>query len=184
MAMFTTPARSHSTPESEPKISGMASEMDPASSPYRATLGVLALPTAQDRNAATNTTPKMTGSQIGIRRPLRTSTKAQAAASTRTTAAAQPNAAAENTRSGRVSAALGSVRRKVTSVSGAPRAKPARPSRASTPSRMGVFQLRTTAASGAGAEDVVVAVLMLLLRLLQRHRCACGWCGTHRAAGS
>src|SRR3954451_3316257 len=72
MAMFTTPERSHSTPESEPKISGTASVTEPGSRAYRATLGALALPTVQVRKATTKSTAKTASSQPGPRRPART----------------------------------------------------------------------------------------------------------------
>ena len=55
MAMFTTPARSHRTPEREPKTIGTARVTDPAMSPASEMLGVLAPPTTQIRKATTKT---------------------------------------------------------------------------------------------------------------------------------
>ncbi len=56
MAMFTTPARSHSTPDREPKTSGTARVKDPAMRPASEMLGVRAPPTTQIRKATTKTT--------------------------------------------------------------------------------------------------------------------------------
>ena len=68
MAMLTTPARSHRTPDSEPNTIGTASVTDPAMSPAREMLGVRAPPTTQMRKATTNTTVNTAGSQLGGRR--------------------------------------------------------------------------------------------------------------------
>ena len=65
MAMFTTPTRSHSTPEREPKTSGTASVTEPAMRPASEMLGVRAPPTTQIRKAATKSTVKAIGNQRG-----------------------------------------------------------------------------------------------------------------------
>ena len=67
MAMFTTPARSHRTPDREPKTIGTARVTDPAMSPASEILGVAAPPTIQTRKATTNRTVKTAGSQRGGR---------------------------------------------------------------------------------------------------------------------
>ena len=68
MAMLTTPARSHSTPDREPKTIGTASVTDPAMRPASEMLGVRAPPTTQIRKATTNTTVNTAGTQRGGRR--------------------------------------------------------------------------------------------------------------------
>ncbi len=68
MAMFTTPARSHRTPEREPKTSGTARVTDPAMRPASEMLGVRAPPTTQIRKATTKMTVNTTGSQRGAGR--------------------------------------------------------------------------------------------------------------------
>ncbi|MDT4880371.1 hypothetical protein FQZ97_1161190 [compost metagenome] len=68
MAMFTTPTRSHRTPESEPNTSGTASVTDPAMRPAREMFGVRAPATTQMRKAATKRTINVTGSQRGAGR--------------------------------------------------------------------------------------------------------------------
>ena len=68
MAMLTTPARSHSTPEREPKTIGTARVTDPAMRPASEILGVRAPPTTQIRKATTNTTVNTAGTQRGGRR--------------------------------------------------------------------------------------------------------------------
>ncbi|MGX1161900.1 hypothetical protein RKD54_002809 [Pseudarthrobacter sp. SLBN-100] len=70
MAMFTTPTRSHRTPDKEPKTSGTARVTDPATRPAREMFGVRAPPTTQMRNAVTNRTMKATVSQPGAGLPL------------------------------------------------------------------------------------------------------------------
>jgi hypothetical protein len=67
MAMLTTPTRSQSTPDRDPKTSGTARVTDPAIRPASEMLGVRAPPTTQIRKAATKRTMNAIGSQRGGR---------------------------------------------------------------------------------------------------------------------
>src|SRR3954447_25191966 len=164
MAMFTTPERSHSTPESEPKISGTARVTEPASSPYRATFGVLALPTTQVRKAPTKSTAKTATSQPGTRLPARTARMDSTAAASMSSAQIQPVTGADSTRSGSTTVSEGSDSRQGTAVSGVPRAKTASATTASTDRMTGVFQWRTAATARAWSGTVAVTVLTPHLR--------------------